>query len=306
MHLDPDGGGPADAVAVRLVTVDFDFFETLGIDLASGRGFHRDFGGDEFSFPNAENPLSRSGIIINEAAARRAGWTDPVDAVGKQMRNEFSAGGTNVAIIMNVVGVVKDVHYRSLRSEIVPMVFFLQQRGNHMVVKTTNDNTDSVMAHIDKVWQETVPEIPLQLEWLGDSVSRLYDQETRVLKLMAGVSMIGIGVACLGLFAIAALVTEARRKEVALRKVFGASMLQIVNLLSWKFLKVVVVANLLAWPVAWVYMNNWLSGFVYRVDLGTLQFLIPAVITIVIAWMTVASQAWNVARSHPIHALRYE
>ena len=144
------------------------------------------------------------------------------------------------------------------------------------------------------------------LEWLDDSVSRLYDQETRVLNLMAGASMIGIGVACLGLFAVAALVTESRRKEVALRKVFGASSLQIVNLLSWNFLKVVVLANLLAWPVAWAYMNNWLNGFVYRVDLSMLQFLIPGIISFVIAWMTVAGQALMVARSHPIHSLRHE
>ncbi len=304
--LDPDGGGPADAVAVRMVSVDFDYIEALDIGMAAGRSFRRDFGADEFSFPDAENPITRSGIIINEAAARRAGWPDPANAIGKQMRNEFRAGGTDVAIIMTIVGVIKDVHYRSLRSAIVPMVFFLMQRGNHMLIKTTSDNADDVLAHIEQVWQETVPEIPLQLEWLDDSLSQLYDQETRVLDLLAGVSVIGVGVACLGLFAVASLVTESRRKEVALRKVFGASMLQIVNLLSWTFLKTVVLANLLAWPVAWAYLNNWLHGFVYRIDLNLLQFLVPGIITFVIAWMTVASQAWGVARNHPIHALRYE
>ena len=306
MGLDPDGGGPADAVAVRLVTVDFDFFEALGIDLAAGRSFKRDFGADEFFFPNPENPVSRSGIIINEAAARRAGWTEPADAIGKQVRNEFEIENTNAVAIMNIVGVVNDVHFRSLRSEIVPMLFLLQQRGNHMIIKTTSDDVDSVLTHIEQVWQETVPEIPLRLEWLGDSVSRQYDQETRVLKLMAGVAVIGIGVACLGLFAVASLVTESRRKEVALHKVFGATMLEIVNLLSWKFLKSVVLANLLAWPVAWFYMSNWLNTFVYRIDLSLLQFLVPGIITFVIAWMTVASQAWIVVRNNPIHALRYE
>ena len=306
MHLDPDGGGPADAVAVRTVTVDFDYFEALEIDIAAGRSFHRDFGADKFSFPNAENPVSRSGIIINEAAARRAGWPEPADAIGQQVRNDFNVGDTGVTIIMNVVGVIKDVHFRSLRSAIVPMVFFLQQRGNHMLIKTTSDDVDSVVTHIERAWQEIVPEIPLQLEWLGDSVSRLYDRETRILKLMAGVSLIGIGVACLGLFAVASLVTESRRKEVALRKVFGATMLQIVNLLSWKFLKSVVLANLLAWPVAWLYMSNWLNTFVYRIDLSLLQFLIPGVVTFIIAWLTVASQAWIVVRNNPIHALRYE
>jgi putative ABC transport system permease protein len=304
--LDPDGGGPADAVAVRMVSVDFDYIEALEIGMAAGRSFHRDFGGDQFAFPDAENPITRSGIIINEAAARRAGWPDPADAIGKQMRNDFNAGGEDVSIIMNIVGVIKDVHYRSLRSEIVPMVFFLLPRASQMLVTTTNDNTDGVVAHIEQVWQETVPEIPLQLEWLGDSVSQLYDQETRVLNLMAYVSIIGMGVACLGLFAVASLVTEARRKEVALRKVFGASVMQIINLLSWKFLKVVILANLFAWPLAWLYMNDWLNGFVYRIDLSVLLFLIPGIVTLVVAWITVASQAWTVAKNHPIHALRYE
>ncbi len=92
----------------------------------------------------------------------------------------------------------------------------------------------------------------------------------------------------------------------ALRKVFGATMLEIVNLLSWKFLKSVVLANLLAWPVAWLYMSNWLNTFVYRIDLSLLQFLIPGVVTFIIAWLTVASQAWIVVRNNPIHALRYE
>jgi len=304
--LDPDGGGPIEAVAVRLIMVDFDFFETLGIKLAAGRSFGRGFGGDEFRFPDAENPVTRSGIIINEAAARRAGWPNPGDAIGKEMRNDFNIGDTNATIVMTIVGVVDDVHFRSLRSEIVPMAFFLQQRGNHMIVKVDGDNTDGVLSHIEQVWRETVPEIPMQLEWLDDSVAQLYEQETRILSLMSGVSIIAIGVACLGLFAVASLVTQFRRREVALRKVFGATMAEVVNLLSWRFLKSVVLANLLAWPIAWMYMNSWLSNFAYRVDLSLSQFLIPGVMTFVIAYLTVACQAWIVARNPPIHALRYE
>ena len=186
------------------------------------------------------------------------------------------------------------------------MMFLLQQRGNHMIVKAANDNVEGVLNQIEQAWRETVPEIPLQFAWLGDSVSKQYAQESRVLNLMAGVSVLGIAVACLGLFAVASLVTESRRKEVALRKVFGATMLEIVNLLSWKFLKLVVLANLLAWPIAWFYLNNWLNTFIYRIDLNVLQFLLPGIATFAIAWLTVASQAWIVVRNNPIHALRYE
>jgi putative ABC transport system permease protein len=144
------------------------------------------------------------------------------------------------------------------------------------------------------------------MSWLGDSVAELYDQETRTLRLLAGVSIIAIGVACLGLFAVASLVTELRRREVALRKVFGATVVDIINLLSWRFLKAVLLANLLALPIAWLYLQDWLTSFVYRIDLGAQHLLIPAIATLVIAWATVATQAWTVARNSPIHSLRHE
>lgn len=304
--LDPDGGGPLEPVGVRLVTVEYDFLEALGVKMAAGRSFSRDFAADEFEFPSAENPVTRAGIVINEAASRRAGWSNPADAIGKEMRSEFEANGTPVTIIMSIVGVVRDVHYRSLRSEVVPMAFFMMKRGDNLIVKTNGNNTGSVITHIENVWRETVPEIPLQLEWMDDAVEKLYEQETRILSLMSGVSVIAIAVACLGLFAVASLVTQFRRREVALRKVFGATLPQVVNLLSWRFLKAVLLANLLAWPIAWMYMNSWLSNFAYRIDLNLSQFLIPGVMTFVIAYLTVAFQAWTVARKAPVHALRYE
>jgi putative ABC transport system permease protein len=141
---------------------------------------------------------------------------------------------------------------------------------------------------------------------LSDSVSRLYDQESRILKLIASISTIAVLVACLGLFAVASLVTGLRTREVGLRKVFGATATEIVNLLSWQFLKPVLLANLVAWPAAWFYMNNWLQDFVYRIDLNPMLFLFPGVMALIIAWITVASQAWFVARNNPIHALHYE
>ena len=127
-----------------------------------------------------------------------------------------------------------------------------------------------------------------------------------MLRLLSGVSIIAIGVACLGLFAVASLVTELRRKEVALRKVFGATIRDIINLLSWSFLKFIMLANVIAIPIAWVYLNGWLTQFVYRIDLGLMHFLLPAVATILVAWATVAAQAWTVARQSPILSLRYE
>lgn len=301
-----DGASPDDFVAMRRVGVDFDYFETFGMQFAGGRSFHRDFAADEFSFPSPENPVSRGGIVINEAAARRAGWTEPAGAAGGIMRNSFEMDGIEVALLMEIVGVVKDVHFRSLRAEVVPMVFFLGREGGNMAVKVTSEDTSAAVAHMERVWRETVPELPFAMTWLTDSVSELYDQEARTLELLGGVAIIAIVVACLGLFAVASLVTELRRKEVALRKVFGASVMQLVNLLSRRFLKAVILANVIAIPIAWYYLDGWLTNFVYRIDLTWMHFIVPATATLVAAWATVAAQALTVARRSPIHALRHE
>ena len=303
--LYPEGAGPGDEIAMRSVMADFDFFETYGMTLAAGRGFSRDFPADEFFFPDAASPVARAGIVINEATARRAGWTDPADAIGKAMQSGFNYNGADLSFVLTVVGVVEDVHFRSLRSEVVPMIFYMSQSGRRMAVRAAEQSPD-LAAYIERVWSETVPEIPLQMRWLEDSVAELYDQETRTLRLLAGVSIIAIGIACLGLFAVASLVTELRRREVALRKVFGATIVDIVNLLSLRFLKVVLLANLFALPVAWLYLRDWLTSFVYRIDLGAEHLLIPAFATLLVAWLTVAAQAWTVARRSPILSLRHQ
>jgi putative ABC transport system permease protein len=303
--LYPQGGDPDNTVAMRMVRADFDFFETFGMTMAAGRGFSRDYPSDEFFFPDAEQPVARAGIVINESAARRAGWSRPEDAIGKVLQNGFNYNGAELSFLLEVVGVVEDVHFRSLRSEVVPMVFYMSQSGGRMAVKVT-EALPAVSAYIERVWNETVPEIPMQMDWLDDDVAELYDQETRTLRLLASVSIIAIGVACLGLFAVASLVTELRRKEVALRKVFGATVVDIVNLLSWRFLKAVLLANVIALPVAWLYLRNWLTSFVYRIELGPEHLLIPAAATLLVAWATVAVQAWTVARRSPVQSLRYE
>ena len=304
--LVPEGRGPEDEVAMRMVLVDYDYFGTYGMTMAAGRTFGEEFAADEFRLPTEENPISRGSIIINEATARRAGWSNPPDAVGRTMSSNYSRGGVDYAIIVEVVGVVEDVHFRSLRAEVVPMVFYMWPQGGRMGVRVSSDDVASLSAYFDDVWRETVPEIPMQMDWLGDLVAQLYEQETRLLRLLAVVSGIAIGVACLGLFAVASLITELRRREVALRKVFGATLVDIINLLSGRFVKAIILANVIAIPIAWIYLSDWLTTFVYRIDLGVLHFLVPAVITLVIAWATVAAQAWTVARQSPIISLRYE
>ena len=159
---------------------------------------------------------------------------------------------------------------------------------------------------LDKIWNDVVTVVPLRMTWLKDSVDELYAQEHRSLQLVSSIALLAVAVACLGLFAVATLVTGLRTKEIGLRKILGAGIREIVNMLSWQFLKPVLLANIIAWPLAWLYLNDWLQLFAYRVELSWVHFMLPAGLAIGIAWITVAGQALRVATDNPIKALRYE
>jgi len=295
---------------MRMVVADYDYFETLGIDMVSGRAYSRDFSGDEFRFPTPERPHFEGSIIINEAAARRAGWTSKAGsdaAIGQTLSTRHEIDGVEMTMRYTVVGVARDVHFRSLRSEIVPMQFLLSKWGNSMIVRFA-ENTEASEAQgvMQAAWDGVVPSVPLRFSWLRDSVTELYKQEYRALNLVASLALLSIAVACLGLFAVAALITGLRSKEMGIRKILGAGVRELVGLLSWQFVKPVLLANLLAWPLAWIYLSDWLQNFAYRVELGWNHFLIPAFLAVSVALITVAARAWWVARANPIQVLRYE
>jgi putative ABC transport system permease protein len=302
--------GGQDELDTRTVWVDFGYFEALGIDIVFGRAFSQDYGADRFSFPSSETPEVESGILINRAAARRAGWMDgedPSAAIGQVLFAEHTIDGILMTMWMRVVGVVEDVHFRSLRSEIVPMSYFLSSHGSKMAVRfAPGTQRAGAAVLLEDTWNDVVMSVPLRMSWLEDSVDELYAQEHRSLRLVSSIALLAVAVACLGLFAVATLVTGLRTREIGLRKILGAGIREIVNMLSWQFLKPVLLANLVAWPLAWLYLEDWLQLFAYRVELNWMHFMIPAVAAIAIAWITVAGQALRVARDNPINALRYE
>jgi putative ABC transport system permease protein len=310
-----DGGGlmtegGRDEIVMRTVFADFGYFEALDIDVLAGRPFKAEFGADQFKFPSAETPNVDSGILINRSAARRAGWMNGEDAsaaIGQVMTTEHTMDGVLMTMRMHVVGVVEDVHFRSLRSEIVPMSYYLSGWGSKMAVRF-NPGSERAQASrlLRDAWNDLVTGAPLRLTWLEDSVDELYAQEHRSLRLISSIALLAVVVACLGLFAVATLVTGLRTREIGLRKILGAGVRELVNMLSWQFLKPVLLANLIAWPLAWLYLNEWLQLFAYRVELNWMHFMLPAGLAIAIAWITVAGQALRVATSNPIRALRYE
>jgi len=194
-----------------------------------------------------------------------------------------------------------------LRSEIVPMSYYLSSYGSKMAVRFTPGTEKAEAAGLlDETWNDVVVAVPLRMNWLEDSVNELYAQEHRSLRLVASIALLAMAVACLGLVAVATLVTELRTREIGLRKILGAGIREIVNMLSWQFLKPVLLANLIAWPLAWLYLTDWLQLFAYRVELEWVYFVLPAGLAITIAWITVATQAYFVARTNPIYALKHE
>ncbi|MGB7296921.1 MAG: FtsX-like permease family protein [Candidatus Aminicenantales bacterium] len=294
-----EGAAPGEKIEIMFNRIDYDFLETYGIGLAAGRNFSPEFPGD---LARGSDPQSPRGILLNEEAVRRMGWSDPV---GKRV---IQVWGNNRSY-WTVVGVVKDFHFTSLRSAIRPMNFFLSTSMNRYVsIKLRGEDLPETLGFVEATWKRLYPELPFDFYFLDTVFDRLYRSEERQRQLFGVLSALAVFIACLGLFGLAAYAAEQRTKEIGIRKVLGASTPGIVRLLSGEFTRWVLAANLLAWPVACLAMNRWLSGFAYRIELASQLgwFFLAGVLSVVIAWLTVGFQAVKAALADPARSLRYE
>ncbi|HEX8639704.1 MAG TPA: FtsX-like permease family protein, partial [Allosphingosinicella sp.] len=292
--------------------VDEGFFETMGMTLVAGRGFDpnrpmdRSSGASAGADPAIEQALVARGanVVVNELAARRLGFTNPADAVGSRAEASFVDAG---AVPVTIVGVVRDTRFRSIREPVDPIMFrFADDFISHIVVRHDGTDPAAVRERIRRVWQRFEPDVPFEAEFSEDIVRKLYGAEQSRAAIFAGFAGLALLVACLGLFGLAAFAAERRTKEIGIRKVLGARTRDIVRLLAWQFSKPVIVANLIAWPVAWWAMRDWLNTFDARIDLGPTPFMLAGALALAIALGTIAGHAVKVARANPIHALRYE
>jgi len=287
----PEGNTAEDIVLMAPIFIDYDFIDAMGIELADGRNFSRDF------------PSDSSAFIVNEAGLEAMEWDE---GVGKQLGSFFGQQGSE----RNwgpIVGVIKDYHYASLRQKIGPVAFTLVQRQMpYIVVRIEGDNPSRVVDYIQTQWTDFVPDQPLQYSFLDDNFDALFAADRRLGRLFSSFAVFAVFIAGLGLFGLGLYVTEQRTKEIGVRKVMGASVPQIVVLLSQDFTKLVLIAIVLATPAAYFGMNRWLEEFVYRTDIQFLSFIFAGVMAIVIAWLTVSYQSIKAAVSDPVDALRYE
>ena len=273
--------------------VDFDYAEVLGLEMVEGRFFSRDFASDSLA------------VVMNETAARSMGYDDPV---GKRVY-QTGAGGTQDApedVAFTIIGVVKDFHFESLHQTINPMILSPGQWGGYIIVKFGEGEATAAIDIVREKWNEFVDDQPLEYSFLMEDLTSGYRSEQRAGMIFSIFAILSIFIACLGLLGLASFTAEQRTKEIGIRKAMGASVGSVMMLLSREINFLVLISTLLAWPVAWYFMSNWLENFAYRVELGITLFLLASVLTYCIALSTVSFQAWKTARLNPVDTLRDE
>ncbi len=304
--------GRSEPVTIGIYQVDEGFLEAMGMEMVAGRWFDPRRPMDDMTVPypqnlDAERALAARGanIVINELAARRLGFRNPADAVGRTFRGALVDEEIGL-VPVTVVGVARDARFRSVRLPLDPIMFMNVNSGHSHVVVRYEGNPADVRAATERVWKGITSEVPFVAEFSDDVMAELYEADDARAKVFAAFALLAIIVACLGLFGLAAFTAERRTKEIGIRKVLGARTRDIVRLLAWQFSKPIIIANLIAWPAAWYVMRNWLAGFEARIDLGPAPFVLAGLLALAIALGTIAGHAIKVARSNPIHALRYE
>ncbi len=283
-----EGAQEGDSMRVEKLFVDHDFIDIFGIKILQGRNFSEDVDSDQ-----------EKAFIINEAAAKAFGWESPLGRklAWAQKREEKGI----------VIGVIENFHFRSLHQKIQPLIlvpggdFF-----NNMYIKVHNKRVPSALSLIQKTCRQFFPERPVEYFFLDDDIDKMYKSETVMGQLFWYVSGLAIFIACLGLFGLISFSTEQRTKEIGIRKVLGSSVFGIVNLLSKEFFRLLVLANLITWPLAYYLMHNWLQNFAYRVDISILSFVLSALATLIVALFTLSFRTVRSARASPADALRYE
>ncbi|HYX46156.1 MAG TPA: ABC transporter permease [Sphingomicrobium sp.] len=304
--------GASKAIDMGTYEVDSGFLAAMGLKLEAGRWFDPNRPADDQTLPidpdpAAERALAARGVnvVINDLAVKQLGFKSPQDAIGKTFSNEvFSKEAGPVKL--TVIGVVGDSRFGSVRDAIEPLMFRESRAGPNWMVVRYRGNPEEVRSEIERKWKELAPTVPFESRFSEDIVRGLYKAEDSRAKIFAAFSLLAVIIGCLGLFGLAAFTAQRRTKEIGIRKVLGARTRDIVRLLVWQFSRPVIIANLIAWPVAWWMMRDWLNGFDERIALTPVPFVVAAAIALGIAIATVVGHAVKVARANPIHALRYE
>lgn len=268
--------------------IDYDYLETMGMQLVKGRNFSRSYGNDE------------AAVMINESAAKLLGYDD---AVGKVL---YTMNGPGVTTPRTIIGVVKNFHYESLHREIGPVIFMLQNSPGLVSFRVTTTHLQTLIAQIKDKWNTIAPGLPFSYRFMDESFNAMYSAEQRIGKLAILFSSLAIIIACMGIFGLATFIAQQRMKEIGIRKTLGASVQSIVQLLSKDFLKLVMIAFIIAAPVAWWIMHHWLQDFAFRISISWWVFVVAGAAALLIALITVSFQSVKAALMNPLKSLNTE
>jgi putative ABC transport system permease protein len=286
----PEGFPDGKSVSLEYVGVDYAFVRTFGLNVIAGRDFDRTFPTD-----------GDRAVIINRTAAAMAGWTPPAEAIGKRFTSPGSGKPEGT-----VVGVVEDFHQHGLKERIGPMMFGLRQGNGLMAVRYRAADTAQVIGHLKRAWDQFFEGYPMSWFFVDEDFARQYDADRRLMRIFGTFTLLAVVVAGLGLFGLAAFTTVQRTKEIGVRKVLGATSMDVAALLSKEFLKPVLAAFAIAAPVGYYAMHRWLEGFAYRTGIGAGVFVAGAGLLLLVSAGTVGFQALRAASADPAKSLRYE
>ncbi|MEL6942775.1 MAG: FtsX-like permease family protein, partial [Bacteroidota bacterium] len=262
--------------------VGYDFMSTLGIEIKQGRGFSKSFNDDY------------SKLIINEAAAKRIGFDDPIGQI-------INVNGQD-----EIIGVINDFHYGSLFNSIEPLIFRFEPNGSNFMVKISGNSMHNTIKSIQELYEKFHPSNPFEFNFMDDDYQAIYESETRVSTLAKYASGLAILISCLGLLGLVLFTSERRQKEVGIRKILGASLFNIIGLLSKDFIKLILIAFTLAAPIAWYLMQQWLNNFADHIHIQWWLFVLTAAIIMGIASLVIGLQSMKIALINPVESLRNE
>lgn len=291
------GSSPDNAILHRMIHTDENYFDLLKIKLIAGRDF--DNQRDQF---NAEDETINT--IVNEASLREYGLT-PEEAVGSLLLSDFD----EKIQYHKIIGVVEDFHQFSLHDKIIPIMFKVPASKKNFIFITMSVETanyENIISQLETNWKTQVPGTPFESTFLSDNVNKQYEEGQRISSIMTGFTAIAIIISCMGLYGLSVYMAERRVKEIGIRKVLGASVTGIVSLLTTDFLKLILIAFVIAAPIGYYVMDQWLQSFAYQTTLGVFVFILAGIVSFAIAWITVGFESFRAAAGNPVNSLKTE
>lgn len=270
------------------IAIDYDYFNTLQAKIVAGRDFSRDFKTDQ-----------SEGVIINREAVKELNLKNPIGA-------ELS-GINNASDPQKVIGVVDDIHFRSFKEQVPPIIFFIREwSASGIILRLKGNDIVSTMKSLESEWHKVVPDHPFIFSFLDQSYDNLYKSEQQTSKVIFTFCLFAIIVSSIGLFSLITQLSQMRKKEIGVRKVLGASIKGIVFLMMRENLIIILIANIISWPIAYYLMNKWLQNYIYHININLLVFVFAGVLTLAIVMITIITQAIRAASANPVESLRCE